>query len=412
MEDYIGIMKKSENMCRSYLLKAEQERIQSGGVHTKAECVYLQEAAKIRGEMARMSMGAEKQHQLDLKSSLDVQIRRIVSELSPEVFNKDKTSGTGSTAKGSNSSAVSDKTVASWYVNKTTHGFDSVAGMPATINHLRDCTAQMQHAKLRSYFKMSNTHGFLLFGPPGCGKTFLATAFAHELMQKDYKYMKLEGADILSKYVGEAESIIKRLFDETLKNAPCIVFIDEFESVCKNRSREGLPEYAFSITTAFLDGFNKIADRTSKDGEAADKTIIFIGATNYPNLVDDAMVDRMGLIRIPLPDKEARAAIAESKFRGILKLEEGFTFDEIAEMTEQYSIRDIDRIVEAIKVQLIKDREFIDDTSTIKMFKSGEDRLKRTTFLEVQKKFIPSPKDNILREQEEWEKRLCYTPDI
>ena len=83
MEDYISMMQRNENMCMSYILKAEQERQRNNGLPSKAECVYLQEAAKIRAEMARISVGAEKQHQENQKKELDARIRRLVLELSP-----------------------------------------------------------------------------------------------------------------------------------------------------------------------------------------------------------------------------------------------------------------------------------------------------------------------------------------
>lgn len=260
MSDYIGLMQRNENMCLSYMLKAEKERINNGGKHSAAECKFLQEAAKIRGDMARISIGSERAHQENEMKKLDAQIRSIVAEISHEAAGKPKESPasadegenkTESATNNTGSSAVSDETVKSWFVEDTSHGFDAVAGMSDTVDYLRSRISETKHAQLRSYLKMSNTHGFLLFGPPGCGKTFIATAFAHELLQKDFKYMKLVGADILSKYVGEAESIVKRLFAEAQKNAPCIVFIDELDSLCKNRSLTGLPEYASSITTSF-----------------------------------------------------------------------------------------------------------------------------------------------------------------
>lgn len=415
MEDYISMMQRNENMCMSYILKAEQERQRNNGLPSKAECVYLQEAAKIRAEMARISVGAEKQHQENQKKELDARIRRLVLELSPDFFKKNndkpadaKDGGSKPQAQGTGASSVSDETVKSWFDDDTTHGFDAVAGMKETVEHLRACISETKHADLRSYLKMSNTHGFLLFGPPGCGKTYIATAFAHELRQKDYKFMRLVGADILSKYVGEAEGIVKRMFEEAQKNAPCIMFIDEIDSLCKNRSLRSLPEYASSITTAFLNGYNTIVDRS---GENAKKTIIFIGATNYPNLVDDAMIDRVELVRISLPDKDARAAAYAHKLNGIIKLEDGFTVDDMAEETEKYNRRDIDRLTEAINTQIVNELSELDDEEAIRQIQSGEYRLTRELFEQAKKKCIPSPKDNILREQEEWEKRLLAARD-
>ena len=144
------------------------------------------------------------------------------------------------------------------------------------------------------------------------------------------------GSDILSRYVGEAEKIITRLFEEAEKNAPCIVFIDEVDGVCKNRSQPNLPEYAASLTTAFLTGYNRI--------NSSDKPIIFIGATNYPNQVDNAMLDRVELVRVPFPDTDARESAFRRQFSKLITLEDGFTFEDIADATATYNFRDIDRL--------------------------------------------------------------------
>lgn len=419
MNDYISVMQRNENMCMSYILKAQQERSRNGGVASKAECVYLQEAAKLQAEMAAMSIGAARKQHEDQKRDLDSRIRMLVAELEPERFtpkgnsSSSSSSSSDSGSAGANeqstgSSSVSDDVVKGWFQEDTSHGFEAVAGMADTVAKLRSCISETKHAGLRSYLKMSNTHGFLLFGPPGCGKTFIATAFAHELLQKDYKYLKLVGADILSKYVGEAENIVKRIFEEAQKNAPCIVFIDEIDSLCKNRSLPSLPEYASSITTAFLNGYNTIVDRTDRN---KDKTIIFIAATNYPNLVDDAMVDRMELIRIPLPDEASRADAFRHKLADLIQREDDFTFEDMARMTEKYNRRDIDRLVEGIMNLVLKDLSAYDDDMAVEILKTGEYLLTRDLFCRALETCIPSPKDNILKEQEEWEARLLKARD-
>ena len=184
-------------------------------------------------------------------------------------------------------------------------------------------------------------------GPPGCGKTYIVEAFAHELMDQDYKFISILGSDIISKYVGAAEKSVTRLFEEAVNNAPCIVFIDEIDSLCKNRSLPNLPEYAANITTSFLTGYNRIHSEDSK--------VIFIAATNYPNRVDAAMLDRAEIIRLPLPDKEARKAAFVRYFEGIVQLKKGLTFDLMAEKTWRFNYRDIERLTSALKLALFHD---------------------------------------------------------
>lgn len=410
MSDYVKYMKTKENEVQDYIYKAQQEQ-RKNGCATKAQCVYLQEAAKLRGEMARVSTGAEREHQLALQQELNGMIRRLVEEIR-QGGDKSAAENNAAPAGGSESDngpdSISDETVKKWFKSREelSHGFEAVDGMSETVERMKECVAETEHAGLRSYLKMSNTHGFLLFGPPGCGKTFLATAFASELMQDGWKYMQLDGADILSKYVGEAESTVKRVFQEAKKNAPCLVFIDEIDSVCKNRSLPGLPEYASSITTAFLNGYNSIADRS---GDNAEKTIVFICATNYPNLVDDAMVDRLELVRIPLPDAPARAKAFEGKLEGIIQLEEGFGCEDMAAVTEGYNRRDIDRLIRNLMNLLLKHFDSYSDEEAVYALRSGSFRLDKELFTQALNATIASPKDNILREQEEWEKRLKKT---
>ena len=308
MANYINLMRQKENECAAYMAKAEQERLDHDGRYTVKSCVYLQNASKLRGEMAQISVGDEKAFQERQQQELDRRIRLIAGQLTQE---QKKAAPKTKEPEAEEESPVDDEVVGKWFVDDTSHGFEDVAGMSETVERLRTCVASTKHAKLRSFLHMSNTHGFLLFGPPGCGKTFITMAFAHELLQQDYKFIKLKGSDILSKYVGEAEKIVDRLFAEALKNAPCIVFIDEIDSVCKNRSLPNLPEYASSITTSFLEGYNRLTDRAEED---SGKTVIFIGATNYPKKVDRAMVNRVQLIRLPLPDAECRASVLKMKF--------------------------------------------------------------------------------------------------
>ena len=271
----------------------------------------------------------------------------------------------------------------------------------------------MQIPKLNSYF---------FVGPPGCGKTFICEAFAHELMNKDYKFISILGSDIISKYAGTAEKSVTRLFEEAMKSAPCIVFVDEIDSLCKNRSLPNLPEYAANITTSFLTGYNKI--------HSEDSDVIFMAATNYPNRVDAAMLDRAEIIRLPLPDKDARCAAFEREFsykeetgegedksveyKPIIQLKKGLTFEMMAEKTWRFNYRDIERLASGIKKTLF--RELIDffgeEQLAIDALKSGDFKLTVKKFDEILSKFKPSPKQEILRDLLHWEKKVQSMADI
>ncbi len=411
MDSYMERMQEKENLCLSYMKKAEDAYLDNGGQHSKEECIYLQKAASLRYEMAQMSVGEERLYQQRKVQELNLKIKSIVKEISPERYKefmehaeKGKEGGEKENKEkrstGMKQETIANETVQSWFKEAPRHSFADVSGMQELKEQLRECIADSQLSKLKAYLKMKQLHSYFFIGPPGCGKTYIIEAFAHELMDQNYKYISLVGSDILSRFVGEAEKIITRLFEEAEKNAPCIVFIDEVDGVCKNRSQPMLPEYAASLTTAFLTGYNKI--------NHSDKPIIFIGATNYPNQVDNAMLDRVELVRVPFPDKEARTFSFEKHFRSILSLEEGFTFEDMADKTDMYNYRDIDRLSSRIKTMVLKAvmQEYKEESRALESLENGEYRLTRALFEEAQKNCLPTPKEDIIRELDEWEDKF------
>ena len=265
---------------------------------------------------------------------------------------------------------------------------------------LRGCIQDLRIAELKAYLKGKQIHSFFFYGPPGCGKTYIIKAFAHELMDKDYKFLSLEGSDILSKYVGDAEKIVAQVFEEAQKNAPCIVFFDEVDGVCKSRSLPDLPNYAASLTTAFLTGYNRI--------DESEKPIIFIGATNYPRQVDNAMLDRVELIRVPLPDADARAAKFARDLEGLVPLEDGLTYARMAQETEAYNYRDIDRLIAKMKTMMVKQlmKDYGTEAKALAALKAGEYKISVALFDEARHSCLPTPKDGILREIDQWEEQI------
>jgi len=265
---------------------------------------------------------------------------------------------------------------------------------------LQGCLTDMKLEKLAKFLKIKPLTSYFFVGPPGCGKTYIIEAFAHELMDKDFKYLYLTGSDIISRYVGDAEKIVTRLFKEAADNAPCIVFIDEIDSVCKNRSLPALPEYAANITTSFLTGYNYINN--------TDKKIIFIGATNYPKRVDSAMLDRVEVIRVDLPDHEARKSAFDRHFKGVLKLEDGFTTEDMATITEGYNYRDVDKVVETVKRIIFE--EFSSngkgEDEAINKLLNGEYKLTREKFHTAFRAFKPANKSDIIEDINDWERGL------
>src|SRR5688572_1177335 len=185
---------------------------------------------------------------------------------------------------------------------------DDVGGMEHVKQRLRiSFLAPMQDAKLRALYGKSLRGGLLLYGPPGCGKTFIARAVAGEL---DAQFLSVGLSDVLDMWLGESERRLHELFATARRHAPCVVFFDEIDALGQKRShlRHSAGRGVVNQLLAELDGV------------AADNEGVFVlAATNHPWDVDTALrrpgrFDRSVLV-LP-PDVDARRSILEFHLRG------------------------------------------------------------------------------------------------
>ncbi|MFR8317651.1 MAG: ATP-binding protein [Catenibacillus sp.] len=426
MDKYLDKMIEKENLCASYVQKADELYRQNGKVHTKDEGIYIQRASDLRYEMAQISVGQERNVQQRRLLKLNQRMKEIMKTTDPQLYKKitesvpdnDKSEETArylkqgpaetkskSPSPGTDQREIPQETVARWFKEAPLHSFDDVSGMDELKRRLRDSAQNAPLEELRRYLKMELLHSYFFYGPMGCGKTYIIQAFAHELMKENYKYISLEGSDILSRYVGDAEKIVTRLFEEAEKNAPCIVFVDEIDGVCKNRSLPNLPTHASTITTAFLTGFNRIA--------ASNKPIIFICATNYPGQVDGAILDRMEMVRVPLPDAAARCHALTQALSPMICCGDSLSFEMMAKATESYSYRDLKRLVNRIKNLVIPDviEKYKDQSSAVAALESGGWHLEKDLFDRALRLCLPTPKDEINRELDEFESEVRIRTD-
>lgn len=424
MSDYFEKYAAKENLCMAYIHKANEAREENDYLPSKAEFDFLCQAMKLRRELVDDSVAEAKlYHSRKLREITD-RVNDVYKQIDPEGYEnmlkrkknaKEEAKTAGAKASQRAASAVSgtktgkvsrdeisDETVKTWYAEKPKHGFKNVAGMAELKQKLTDCALSRQFNELKEYLKMPIVHSYFFYGPPGCGKTYIIRAFAHELMDENYKYLYVDAAKIMSSLASIAEKKITRLFEEAKQNAPCILFIDEVDSVCRDRNQPSQADYITSMTAAFLTAYNTLGE--------ADKPVIFFGATNNPEKVDDAMLDRVELVYVDLPDAVARAHVLEQKtgMDNKILLEDGFSYAEMGEKTEMFSYRDIDRLVANMKNLLLKavTTEYKDGKIAIEKLQSGEFRLTRALFEEALSMTVPTPKQDVLETMKEWRAKI------
>ncbi len=210
-------------------------------------------------------------------------------------------------------------------------GFSAIAGMQELKDTIQlDVIDALNEKERYAEYGLTIPNGMLLYGPPGCGKTFFAERMAEEI---GFSFYQLKPSDIQSKFVNQTQEQIKDIFDEARENAPSIIFIDELDAVVPNRDNSSVNHMNTSAVNEFLAQMNNCGD----DG------IFIIGATNRPNSIDPAIL-RAGrldkVIYLPPPDLEAR----ELMFKLYLEKrprEIGLDYSEFAQATENYVSSDI-----------------------------------------------------------------------
>jgi transitional endoplasmic reticulum ATPase len=150
--------------------------------------------------------------------------------------------------------------------------------------------------------------GVLLYGPPGCGKTFLLRALAGS---GQLNVFGVKGAELLDKYVGESERAVRELFRRAADAAPALVFLDEVDALAPRRGQSSDSGVADRVVASLL---------TELDGAEPLRDVIVVGATNRPELIDPALL-RPGrlerLVYVPPPDAAARTEILRAAGRNI-----------------------------------------------------------------------------------------------
>ncbi|MDP9086127.1 MAG: AAA family ATPase, partial [Pseudomonadota bacterium] len=215
--------------------------------------------------------------------------------------------------------------------------WDDVGGLDDARDKLREgVELPLKHPEAFRRLGIRPAKGFLLYGPPGTGKTLLAKATARE---SEANFIATKSSDLLSKWYGESEQQISRLFSRARQVAPCILFIDELDSLVPTRgSGMGEPQVTERLVNTIL---------AEMDGLEELQSVVVIGATNRPNLIDPALL-RPGrfdeLIYVGLPDTGGRRRILAIQTTK-MPLAGDVNLDLLARRTDRFTGADLEDLV-------------------------------------------------------------------
>lgn len=243
--------------------------------------------------------------------------------------------------------------------------------------------------------------GVLLFGPPGTGKTMLAKAVATET---NCTFFNVSSATLASKYRGESERLVRCLFDMARAAGPSIIFIDEIDSLCGQRGKEGEHEASRRVKTELLvqvDGVGVTTDDMSQ-------RVMVLAATNFPWDIDEAFKRRLEKrIYIPLPNAEERRELLNINLNSVI-LGDDVKLEEVAQKLEGFSGDDItnicrDAAVNGMRRLMAQGRTPAD---VLKMREMGQDPSKEPVILEdfvvAMSRINPSVSPADIKKHEAW----------
>lgn len=216
-------------------------------------------------------------------------------------------------------------------------GWDDIGGVDDAIDKLKEgIELPLKNPDAFKRLGIRPAKGFLLYGPPGTGKTLLAKAVAREA---EANFISMKSSDLLSKWYGESEQQIARMFQRARAVAPCVIFIDEIDSLVPARgSGQGEPAVTGRVVNTIL---------AEMDGLEELQSVVVIGATNRPTLVDPALL-RPGrfdeLVYVGTPDRKGRERILGIHTEG-MPLAPDVDLAEVAGKTDRFTGADLEDVV-------------------------------------------------------------------
>ena len=302
------------------------------GDYAAAKPYLMQAADAIINIAAETEQGGRRQRRKAMAAEL-IEFAKSCDEKA-----EDKKAGRRRTADKDADDSGAD--AADWIVKeRPTIGFDDIAGLEDVKQEIRmKMIYPFSHPDLAKRYGIASGGGLLLYGPPGTGKTMIAKAIAHEI---DATMFVISPAQVLSKWVGEAEQNIRKLFSAAKEEDSAIIFIDEIEALVPSRrsSRSSVMTRVVPQILQELEGF---------DRSTASKPLLFVGATNEPWALDSAVM-RPGRfdskVYVPLPDEPARFRLLEI-YCGARPLSDDVDFGVLVRRLDGYSGADVKAVAQ------------------------------------------------------------------
>ena len=230
--------------------------------------------------------------------------------------------------------------------------YEDIGGLHDEILRVREMIElPLKHPELFDRLGIDPPKGVLLYGPPGTGKTLIAKAVANE---SGASFYTINGPEIMSKFYGQSEENLRKIFEEAEKNAPSIIFIDEIDAIAPKRE-ESFGEVERRVVSQLL---------TMLDGLKGRGKVVVIGATNRPNALDPALrrpgrLDRE--IAINVPNKEARLSILKIHTRNmplekvdlsnVAGITHGFVGADLAALCKEAAMNVLRKILPQLKLK-------------------------------------------------------------
>jgi transitional endoplasmic reticulum ATPase len=214
--------------------------------------------------------------------------------------------------------------------------WEDIGGLEDAKRELREAVEwPLRYGPVFEYMNATPPKGILLYGPPGTGKTMLAKAVASE---SEANFINVKGPEFLSKWVGESEKAVRETFRKARQASPCIVFMDEIDSIAPTRGGDGDAHVTERVISQLL---------TEMDGLESLHNVVVIAATNRPDMLDSALLrpgrfDR--LVKIGAPDLEARKQILKVHAKN-KPLAADVDLDDLARRTDGYTGADLAAMV-------------------------------------------------------------------